>query len=114
MIHETWLPNAVAVDVRNAATLSISAQIAEDRSVLRLLATNNLSTAVEVKVTLGDWNAKPPVTMTTLSASLRNASNPPGIPDLISPKVSELRQWDGTHSFPPLSVSVLQFHNGNL
>jgi alpha-L-arabinofuranosidase len=120
MIHDTWLPLALAVAVDGSDTLSISAQIAEDRSRLRLLATNNQSTAVTAAITISGWVATSGggettvhTNITTLSADSLGVDNPPSNPERISPKssTSSTPKWstDGAsaYSFPPLSVSAI-------
>ena len=120
MIHDTWLPLALAVAVDGSDTLSISAQIAGDRSRLRLLATNNQSAAVTAAIAISGWVATSGggettvhTNITTLSADSLGADNPPSNPERISPKssTSSTSKWstDGAsvYSFPPLSVSAI-------
>eukprot|EP01051_Picozoa_sp_SAG22_P030535 SAG22_NODE_11895_length_464_cov_1.126027_1_plen_64_part_10 len=63
MIHETWLPDALAVAAAGAAGavgVSVSAQMAADRSGLRLIVSNNRSAAVSIaagSVRTDGWRA---------------------------------------------------------
>merc|ERR1712019_287391 len=58
MIHETWLPEAVAVDTGGRGTLSCSAQRAKDGSQLRLLIVNSASEKVSVGINVDGMAAK--------------------------------------------------------
>jgi hypothetical protein len=129
MLHDTWLPNALAVSVTGSATLSVSAQMAEDRSALRLIIVNNQTRAITTSVILDGWLAGVRANVTTLSAPSLGVDNPPGRPDLISPQQSNLswggngngngdgdgargrtaRSQQGRVNFPPLSISVVVF-----
>ena len=84
---------------------NINQNVSADRSQLRLLVANNHTVAINAKVEIIGW--KPPDTAltTVLVASERDAANPP-FSKTISPK-SEIIGWNGTHSFPALSVSVV-------
>ena len=107
-MHASWLPNALAVRVGgSAAHLSVSAQLADDRSRLRLIVVNNRTVGTTTSVTIDGWHATHVANVTTLAASSLDAANPPGQPDLISP-VSELIPWRAASTyFPPLSVITI-------
>ena len=120
MVNQTWLPHAVAVTVRDADTLSISAQLADDRTRLRLLAVNNQSVPIVAAIQIKGWlpiaasggttgvrsveMRSLHVNITTLSASSLDADNPPGNPTLISPKTSVVQ--------PSSSAVVESDHDG--
>jgi len=109
MVHHTWLPAALPVRTNgSAANLSVSAQLAVDRSRLRLIVVNNRSTAAATSVAINGWHAARTANVTTLAAPSLDAANPPGQPDLVSP-TSTTRPWrdDGACTFPPLSITII-------
>ena len=109
MVHQTWLPGALAVRVDGSAVgLSVSAQVGEDRSKLRLLVVNNRSVAITTVVAIDGWRPGTSANVTTLDAPTLDAANPPGNPDLISPR-SSMVTWHegGAWTFPPLSVTTV-------
>ena len=108
MFSQDWLPGALAVSRSGgAAALSVSAQLAADRSQLRLLVVNNRSTAAKTTVTIQGWQPAGTALVTTLQAPSLDAANPP-FSTRISPS-SGAQPWaaDGACDFPPLSVSVV-------
>jgi hypothetical protein len=113
MYAASWLDGALATKQQGAA-LSISAQVASDRSQLRLLVVNNRTTAINASITIVGWQPRADAWMTTLHAPDLGSANPPGIPDLIAPR-SEQVIWTGggdgaksrVWSFRALSVNVL-------
>ena len=107
MVHNTWLPKAVAVSVSDACTLSVSAQMAEDSSSLRLIVVNNLTHTINASVSVVEWEAAQTANVTTLHASSLNATNPPSNPTLYSPK-SSVVPWRGAYNYLPLSVTIIQ------
>ena len=119
--HESWLPGALAVRIEEGSSaaegsgggggLSVSAQLATDRSQLRVLVVNNRSAAVETALTIAHWRAAAGAhaSVTVLSAPSLDAANSPSEPERVSPQRWAVA-WPGdgaVHSFPPLSVSVL-------
>ena len=109
MIHESWLPDAVAVETQLA--LSVSAQRAADGSKLRLLLVNSGGGEVTAAVDIDGMDTDPAVTLTTLSAADPSAANPPGQPTLVSPstKHATLRPGTDTLTLPPYSFTVVLF-----
>jgi len=83
MIHDTWMPDAVAVNASSG--ISCSAQRAEDGSRLRLLLVNGGREAIDVTLRVDGLLTEPNVSILTLSASDLDAANPPGDPLRISP-----------------------------
>ena len=125
IIHDTWLPLAVPTTLTGSDTLSVSAQISEDRTQLRLLVTNNQSTPVIASIAINGWvsarRAKDisnvVLNITSLSAKTLNADNPPSDPTRVSPTTRTVGTnnhggaWTtkgcNNYSFPPLSVGAL-------
>ena len=116
MVHDTWLPGALKVSILGSDSLSVSAQIAKDRSSLRLLVVNNQTVAAEVSVAIKNWAAGGHANVTTLSAASLTADNPPhaaGLPGLVAP-TNTIKPWGpGAHNFPPQSVSVVVLQRGS-
>ena len=76
MFSQDWLPGALAVSQSGGATaLSVSAQLAADRSQLRLLVVNNRSTAAKTTVTIQGWQPAGTALVTTLQAPSLDAAN---------------------------------------
>lgn len=109
MIHESWLPDAVAVDTKHG--LSCSAQKAKDGSKLRLLMVNNAKTEIKVAVNVEGMVTNPIASITTLTATDLGAANPAGQPSLVSPTTSQvtLRSGSDTLTVPGYSFTSVLF-----
>jgi hypothetical protein len=106
MYHESWLPGALAVSrTGEARALSVSAQLATDRSQLRLLVVNAATRGLEASVSIAGWKLPGVALVTTLAAPTLDSANAP-FSGRISPERAVV-SWANSSSFPALSVTVL-------
>ena len=110
MFHETWLPGGLHVNLKDHANvLSVSAQIAHSRELVRVLVVNNYSSTITTTLKIIGWQANS-VEWSTLTASSLCAANAPGTPQAVKPVRKKL-QWKGQNSvlchFEAYSVNSL-------
>jgi hypothetical protein len=75
MIHDTWLSGALSTAATGrAASSSVSAQIADDRSRLRLIAANNHSSTAVASLAIAGW--VPGATANVAALSAPSATRP--------------------------------------
>ena len=100
------MPDALAVtQVGAARLLSVSAQLAADRSQLRLLVVNNATEAIEATVEIAGWAPPSVALVTTLAAPTRDSANPPFYARIAPTRA--VKSWANANSFAALSVTVL-------
>eukprot|EP01062_Namystynia_karyoxenos_P003544 TRINITY_DN11283_c0_g1_i1.p1 TRINITY_DN11283_c0_g1~~TRINITY_DN11283_c0_g1_i1.p1 ORF type:complete len:833 (+),score=275.17 TRINITY_DN11283_c0_g1_i1:84-2501(+) len=109
MIHDTWLPLSVPVNLSGGSALAAGAQRSADGTSLRLLVTNQAESVSNLHISIKGMNPAPGVTITTLTAPSLDSANPPGQPTLISPQTTKAPWTNGGNiSVPSLSFNVIQ------
>ena len=93
---------------RRARKVHFYAQLAADRSQLRLLVVNNATEAIEATIDIAGWATPSAALVTTLAAPTRDTANPP-----FSVQVAPIRavkSWADAIIFVALSMTVLLFN----